>query len=85
MATETRNKLLSLYTGVPTGMALTPDDLAQLGISRDLALHYANSGWLQRLGHGVYASPTDRLEVHGCLTVLQKKIKGLHVGGKICP
>lgn len=82
MATESRKKLLTLYTRVPSGTALTPDDLAKLGISSDLAVHYANTGWLQRLGHGVYARPTDRLEVYGCLAVLQRKIEGLHVGGK---
>ncbi len=82
MATESRKKLLALYTKVPAGTAMTPHDLAKLGISSDLAVHYANTGWLQRLGHGVYARPTDRLEVYGCLAVLQEKIDGLHVGGK---
>ena len=82
MATHSRTKLLNLYTKVPSGTAMTPADLAKLGISNDLAVQYANAGWLQRLGHGVYVRPNDRLEVHGCLALLQAKIAGLHVGGK---
>lgn len=82
MATESRTKLRMLFTKARPGAAMTLHDLAELGISSDLAVHYANAGWLERLAQGVYARPADRLEVQGCLVVLQEKIKGLHVGGK---
>ena len=82
MATESRNKLRVLFTDAIPGHPLTLHDLAALGISSDLAVHYANAGWLVRLAQGVYARPADRLEAPGCLAVLQEKIKGLHVGGK---
>ncbi len=82
MATENRKKLQTLYTQLPAGTVLTPQDLSALGISADLTVHYAKAGWLRRLAHGVYVRPADHLEVHGCLAMLQKKIPGLHVGGK---
>jgi len=53
-----------------------------LGISADLAVHYARSGWLNRLGRGVYSRPDDPLALHPSLGLLQRKIDGLHIGGK---
>lgn len=40
------------------------------------------SGWLVRLGQGVYAFPADKLDPRGCIRILQKRSSGLHVGGK---
>ena len=48
----------------------------------DLAVHYARSGWLLRLARGVYARPSDPLELHASLSLLERRIAGLHVGGK---
>jgi hypothetical protein len=56
--------------------------LATLGISADLAVHYARAGWLTRLTRGVYARPNDTLDLHACLLLLQRTVDGLHVGGK---
>jgi hypothetical protein len=56
--------------------------LAALGISADLAVHYARAGWLTRLARGVYGRPNDTLELHACLLLLQRNVDGLHVGGK---
>jgi hypothetical protein len=61
---------------------LTSEDLAALGISADLAVHYARAGWLTRLVRGVYGRPNDTLELHACLLLLQRTVDGLHVGGK---
>jgi hypothetical protein len=58
------------------------EDLAKRGISADLAVHYVKSGWLVRLAHGVYSRPGEALTLHPCLKFLQRKIQGLHVGGK---
>jgi len=45
-------------------------DLAALGISADLAVHYARAGWLKRLARGVYGRPNDTLELPACLLLL---------------
>ncbi|MBV8977369.1 MAG: type IV toxin-antitoxin system AbiEi family antitoxin domain-containing protein [Alphaproteobacteria bacterium] len=82
MATIERNKLNTLYAKLAPGAPLTPEDLAGLGISADLAVHYVRSGWLTRLARGVYSRPSDTLALHPSLLVLQRKLEGLHVGGK---
>ena len=56
--------------------------LASNGISSDLAVHYARSGWLERLSRGVYCRPGQPLTRDASLVTLQNQIKGLHVGGK---
>ncbi|NMG63818.1 hypothetical protein GPA19_02485 [Azoarcus indigens] len=82
MATTERTKLNSLYRHWAPGTPQTSEDLATLGISADLAVHYARAGWLTRLARGVYARPNDTLELHACLLLLQRAVNGLHVGGK---
>jgi hypothetical protein len=82
MATIQRNKLNSLYTRLGPGTPLVPEDLAALGISADLAVHYVRAGWLQRLARGVYCRPNDPPALHPSLVLLQRSFEGLHVGGK---
>lgn len=82
MATTERTKLNYLYRHWAPGTPQTSADLATLGISADLAVHYARAGWLTRLARGVYARPNDTLELHACLLLLQRTVDGLHVGGK---
>jgi hypothetical protein len=82
MATTHRNKLNKLYTRLAPGAPLTSDDLAALGISADLAVHYVRAGWLQRLARGVYCRPNDPPTLHPSLVLLQRSFEGLHVGGK---
>jgi hypothetical protein len=53
-----------------------------MGISPDLAVHYARTGWLTRLARGVYVRPGESLELHPSLLVLEQRVAGLHVGGK---
>jgi hypothetical protein len=53
-----------------------------MGVSADLAVHYARAGWLRRLARGVYTRPGEPLQLHPSLVVLQRQIAGLHVGGK---
>lgn len=61
---------------------MTSQELAREGVSADLAVHYARSGWLKRLARGVYARPDSPLHRDPSLLVLQDLIPGLHVGGK---
>jgi hypothetical protein len=82
MATVQRNKLNTLYTQTAAGTPLTSEDLASLGISADLAVHYARAGWLTRLARGVYGRPNDPLTLDASLVLLQRQIEALHVGGK---
>src|SRR5271155_5809001 len=82
MATIERSKLNRLYTGQPSGAPLTSEDLAALGISPDLAVHYVRSGWLYRLARGVYCRPNDPPALPPSLVLLQRRFEGLHVGGK---
>ncbi len=62
-----------------------PFDLAGLEricVSAQLAAHYAECGWIERLGQGVYAFAGDTLNVHGAIKFLQTRVAGLHVAGK---
>lgn len=82
MTTISRDKLKKLYTHLAPGTPLTSDDIATLGISADLAVHYVRAGWLQRLARGVYCRPNDPPALHPSLVLLQRSFEGLHVGGK---
>ncbi len=82
MATTSHNKLNALYSALLGGTPVTSAQLAKMGISADLAVHYAKSGWLTRLGRGVYCRPGEPLSLHPSLLVLQQQIPGSHVGGK---
>jgi len=82
MATTNTSKLNALYTRLAPGTPLTSEDLAALGVSADLAVHYVRAGWLTRLARGVYCRPNDTLALHPSLRLLQRRLEGLHVGGK---
>jgi hypothetical protein len=53
-----------------------------LGISADLAVHYVRAGWLNRLTRGVFSRPGEALSLYPALHLLERNVKGLHVGGK---
>ena len=82
MATIHRSKLQALYIHMAPGAPLTSEDLAGLGISADLAVHYVRAGWLNRLARGVFCKPGDALALHPSLVLLERMFEGLHVGGK---
>jgi len=76
------SKLNDLYGKVQPGSPVTSEELASMGVSADLAVHYARAGWLKRLARGVFARPDTPLELHPSLRLLERRVKGLHVGGK---
>ena len=71
-----------LHTSLPHGAPFDVHVLKDQKISPKQAARYVESGWLVRLGQGVYAFPADKLDAPDCILLLQKKSPGLHVGGK---
>jgi len=82
MATTQRTKLNNLLGRLPSGAPVSSEDLAALDVSADLAVHYVRAGWLARLARGVFARPNERLALEPSLRLLERKVEGLHVGGK---
>lgn len=76
------SKLKDLQNRFPPGAPLDSADLAQLGVSADLGVHYVKAGWLNRLSRGVYRRPDAPLGLHPSLRFLERRLAGLHVGGK---
>ena len=82
LATTDMSKINALYRSVKPGAPVTSADLAALGVSADLAVHYVRAGWLTRLARGVFARPDMPLDLHASLRLLEHRVEGLHVGGK---
>ena len=83
MALTERPKLnYRLQTTFPRGTPFDHQDLTKLGISSALAHHYSKSGWLVRLGRGVFMFPNDTLRQEDCLKFLARRVPGFHAGGK---
>jgi hypothetical protein len=82
MATTGKGLLNRLYAQTVAGTPLTSGDLATLGVSPDLAVHYVRSGWLNRLARGVFVRTGEEPGLHPSLRLLERMIPGFHVGGK---
>lgn len=67
---------------MPRGEPFDLAGLKALRISAVLAAKYAESGWLVRLGQGVYAFAGDAWSAHGGIKLLQQRVPGLHLAGK---
>lgn len=67
---------------LPRGGPFDTPTLKGIGVSSALAHHYVTSGWLVRLGRGVFMFPNDRLTVEASLKFLARRLHGLHVGGR---
>lgn len=76
------NPIKRVQTEVPRGAPFGLKTLANLGVDRQAAARQARSGWLVRLGHGVYAFPNDPLDRVMTTTFLQTRLPGLHVAGR---
>ncbi len=74
--------LKRLQTDIPRGEPFDHEQLRELGVSPALAHHYFKSGWLGRLGRGVFTFPSDTLRRDDCLRFLSRRVAGFHVGGK---
>jgi hypothetical protein len=76
------SRLNDLYARVRPGRPVTSEELARMGVSADLAVHYVRAGWLTRLARGVFTRPDTPLDQHQSLRLLESRLTGLHVGGK---
>ena len=82
MATVPQTKLKMLYAKLRPGWPISSSELAELGISPYLAVHYARSGWLVRIARGIYRQPGEGLSLYPSLKLLEANLEGLHLGGK---
>ncbi len=83
MSENSRYKILKqLLADLPRGVPFDLATLEGVGVSPPLAARHAKSGWIERLAQGVYAFPNDTLDLHRTLVFLQKRVPGLHIGGK---
>ena len=82
MTTTGKSILNRLYARTVAGTPVTSEDLASLGVSADLAVHYVRAGWLNRLARGVFVRQGEAPGLHPSLRLLQRMIPGFHVGGK---
>ena len=82
MGRRTESKLIRLLQRWPKGTPATQRWLENMGISRQLARKYLSSGWVIRLGRGVFVRPEDAVDWLGAAHALQSQL-GLkvHVGG----
>jgi Transcriptional regulator, AbiEi antitoxin, Type IV TA system/Transcriptional regulator, AbiEi antitoxin N-terminal domain len=74
-------RLNALYRQVMAGRPVSSAELAALGVSADLAVHYVRAGWLIRLARGLFARPEAPLELAPSLRALNRLNPSLHVGG----
>jgi Transcriptional regulator, AbiEi antitoxin, Type IV TA system/Transcriptional regulator, AbiEi antitoxin N-terminal domain len=83
MALSTRKNIIKGLQGAfPRGTPFDSQALAKVGVYPALAYHYLKSGWLERLGRGVFAFPNDTLRQEDCLKFLARRVANFHVGGK---
>lgn len=75
------SKINELLAKLPPGHPISSEELATLGVSADLAVHYVRAGWLTRLARGAFVRPDAPLDRDASLLYLERKVTGLHVGG----
>lgn len=82
MASPNSHNPIKGLAALPRGVPLDAKRLKALGVSSSLASHYVRSGWLVRLGRGIFMFPKDVLQAGPSIQVLAHRLPGLHVGGK---
>jgi hypothetical protein len=82
MASSSPQSPIKTLASLPRGSPLDVCTLKKLGVSSALASHYVRTGWLSRLGRGVFLFPNDQLTAAAAVRFLSTRLPGLHVGGK---
>jgi len=77
-----RNLIKKLQSAFPRGAPFDSQALAKLGVYPALVYHYVKSGWLERLGRGMFMFPDDTLRQEDSLKFLASRVPDFHVGGK---
>lgn len=73
-----------LLSSLPRGEPLTTQQLRDgFGLDAHHAARLGRSGWLTKLGRGVYLLPGDTLDMSASLALLAKQTPGLHVSGRL--
>jgi len=72
----------TLQTSGPRGAPLDSATLRHYGVSSALAHEYVKSGWLERLGRGVFMFAGDELKRNAAIKFLESRMQGLHVASK---
>jgi hypothetical protein len=78
----TTSLIKTLQTSERRGAPIDFKTLQRHGVSSALAHDYVKSGWLERLGRGVFMFAGDELERDATLKFLESKIPDLHVAAK---
>lgn len=78
----TTNLIKLLQTTEPRGAPIDSATLRGHGISSALAHEYVKSGWLERLGRGVFLFAGDRLDRDATLRFLERRMPELHVAAR---
>jgi hypothetical protein len=82
LASSSSRNPIKAFAALPRGVPLSSETLKAVGVSSALASYYVRTGWLTRLGRGVFMFPTDKLEAAATVRFLATQMPGLHVGGK---
>jgi hypothetical protein len=77
-----QNLLQRLQNSIPRESPFDNHILKGLGISPGLANYYVRSGWIVRLGRGVFAFPNASIDKFLSVKFLASGFQNLHVGGK---
>jgi hypothetical protein len=77
-----RKKINQGLVTAPANAVLTSVWLKEHGISSKLAVYYASSGWLHRVGDGAFTVQPGTPTWMGAVFGLQQKSKHLHPGGR---
>lgn len=78
----TASLIKTLQTSERRGAPIDFTTLRRHGISAALAHDYVKSGWLERLGRGVFMFAGDQLDRDATLRFLESRVPALHVAAK---
>lgn len=76
------NRIKNLQISLPRGSPFDTSSLKCLGISAALAHEYVKSGWLEKLGRGVFMFAGDVLKLEETLVFLEARMPGLHIAAR---
>ena len=75
MTLPNQSKLKSLLQNLPDTTVATANWLQDIGISKQLRLHYQKSGWLELISRGVFKKFGDKISWEGGILAIQKQLK----------